>query len=427
MRRPRSIPGLLFVVARLHPRTALSLVALVVGALGWCLSPAVAPLRGRPRLPPQPSDSVAIAPAPDGWLVVWSRKRPAQPNELVVARLDPRRWRVDEARVVATAEAGMRFGRVQARWGGDRFGLVWTQGVKGSATLEQRAFVAFLGRDGAPVVAPRALSDGDYLMRPSLAYNGRHWAVAWSRLDLDTQHRRDAVYRVMWARFDTTGAMVGRAARIDSEAYGSRELHVAGVGDGFSVAWTLDSYTTPTALLQVRDVDRDGTAGELATFAGLPRNLHAAAIARDRRSFRVVLAASPEPAPLWFARANAARLDAPPRAVEGTAHEALGLSLASLGDESAVAWLRRVAGRRFSAELYLASVGPDGALRSRPARVQSPAPYAGSPPAFGWDGSTLLMAWFAVANDGPRRVVVTRVDPRTMAAGESLPVGEEER
>jgi hypothetical protein len=277
-------------------------------------------------------------------------------------------------------------------WSGQSFGLAWRGG---SATNAELSFdiVDPSGTDG-PADIPLTGPDNDRSDSPSLVWNGSEHGVAW----VDS---RDGPAEVYFTRIDVDGTEIGDDVRLTREpsSHGadSERPSLAWTGAGWAVAWQ-DTRAGNEDIYFARLDEVGNRIGADRVIAADPSGAFTPDLIRVGDDFAVAWDDERHGGgAIYFARLNAAgtMIGSEVRVTTGGTDADHVPSLAWTGTEYGLAWRRHTA---TEVHVYFQRLGPTGSPIGSPTLVSPTAtsePFGEREdgPALAWTGGEYGIAW----------------------------------
>ena len=187
-----------------------------------------------------------------GYGVTWRGKTDPFVWEIFFARLDVAGNRVGPIVQVTHTSASEARGASLA-WNGTEYGIAWIDRPFPSYKL----YFTLLDRFGVEIGDDRVISDpGALINSPSLVSSETGWAVAWA-------DNRDDNPEIYFALIDADGNRSGDETRVSDDPGGSGRPSLAWTGSEYAVAWEDDQDGTYEVFLARLDALGDEIGSEL--------------------------------------------------------------------------------------------------------------------------------------------------------------------
>ncbi len=287
----------------------------------------------------------AVACSGTGYLITWTDSAGAT-GDIAGKRLSLAGAVLDSSSMLFSTANNIQ-ADVATAWDGTHALLVWSDDRNGNKDIYAARVDAVGNVVDSPAIAVTTDAAAD--VEPSVAYNGTHYLVVWTR---DPGTSAD----IIAARVSTTGVVLDNGGIVVSSASGEQSRPtVAALGSDFLVAWQ-DKRTGSFVILGGR-VDTDGAL-------------------RDGAPLLIGVASGDQQSPV----------------------------ASSDGSNWMVAWTDRRAG---GYDLYGARVDPDGVILESAGIPISTTVSAELEPAIGFGGGQYLVAWYR--NSSGDEIYATRI------------------
>lgn len=437
MKRSRSIPGLLFDLARGPAAPTLAKIGLAAGLamIAAGVHGLVAARRHDPRGHSRGLDArvmahrslaqvqfatrgsgIALLPSlawnGDGYGLAWVDAR-ARRVDVYFERLGRDGRRIG-AEVAVTRGPGQHL-LPRVAFAGAEYGIAWTDVSEDGDELH--VGFARVGADGARRGDPVRLSRGDALQfGASPAWDGTAYGVVWSAVN------DGAGITLRFVRI-VPGQAPAAEQVIEREALPVGLAAIAWDGRGFGVSYAHYAYRRERAEGRVLRVSSDGRAlgtlalGETEGIGGV----FATTPAADGLATTWATVTEEGDASLWFARSRGAAVDQRAKQVRRDGVIGAVPSIAWSGNVAGVTWTGEIRGR-FA--VSFARVNRDGTMVGAPVTVN--ASGMGLESSVVWNGSEFAVAWTRLES-GSRTIRLTRFDAEGRRVGTDVEIAAANR
>ncbi|MDD5308832.1 MAG: hypothetical protein PHU25_16075 [Deltaproteobacteria bacterium] len=187
-------------------------------------------------------EDARIAWAGDEYAVVWSGSVKGG-RDILLKHVTPKGRPFGKP--VRISSPGEMSRRPQVVWTGESFALAWTIQLPDADTSKDKYRISFavVPQKGAAPVFTRALEFTSAVDRIALAASGKDFGLAW----VGTVETKNGIF---FARLDLSGNPIGRPIKVsDDTPQSCGRPSLAWGGDGYALAWSDDRQTTGSEVI----------------------------------------------------------------------------------------------------------------------------------------------------------------------------------